>query len=529
MSQTAFAPGSAAPAADGGWGVPGVGVVSESSSGQGCGGSGSGSGEPPSGHPVCAAVLTCLEAIEGVPGTGVATLRPAEIRLMLLAVVQLIAGLFALKMRLLVVGHAQRIEDLTGATSTVAFVSHLTRTRRATASMEMRLAKDLDRRYPLLADALARGLMSPEHVAVAVRALRKLPRDLDPAKLEACQRVLIDAAQEMDPAQLRAVGRKLWEVIDPDGADAKAGKDLEDEEELARAKAFFQSWRNGDGTTGFRGKLPDVQADMLIKALQAFAAPRRRSNPNIPTSQPDDVRPEDADLASGPEDAGEDSAPGDSCERSGPEDACGDSGAAGTDAEGDEPAESIEDVVADESPEEQETGRTIPYPVRLGHALMDLLERLPSKFLPSSGGVSATVMVTMTLAELEGRNGVAMLDTGTPISASQARRFACEAKLIPVVLDGESVPLDLGRSQRIYHEYQRQAMAVRDKKCVIEGCDRPAAWCHAHHFEEWEKGGPTDLASGGLVCPYHHSLLNSPKWRVEWVNGKPRLRRIYTA
>lgn len=488
MTETALRPETAEPTADGGWGVPGVGVTAEAS--------GSGSGRPPTGHPVCAAVLTCLETLEGVREAGVSTLRPTEIRLMLLAVMQLIATLFSLKMRLLVASQTQRIEDLTGATSTVAFVSHLTQTRRATASMEMRLAKDLDRRYPLLADALARGLLSPEHAQVAVVALRKLPRDLDQDKLEACQRVLIDAAQEMDPAQLRAVGRKLWEVIDPEGADAKAGKDLEDEEELARAKAYFQSWRNGDGTTGFRGKLPDVQADMLIKALQAFAAPRRRSNPNIPTSQPDDVRPDDGSSD--------------------------DTGA-------DNPAECAEDVLADESPEEQETGRTIPYPVRLGHALMDLLERLPSKILPSSGGVSATVMVMMTLDELEGRNGVAMLDTGTPISASQARRLACEAQVIPVVLDGEGVPLDLGRSQRVYSDYQRKAMAVRDKKCVIEGCDRPAAWCHAHHFEEWAKGGPTDLASGGLVCPYHHSLLHSPKWRVEWVHDKPRLRRVFAA
>src|SRR5690606_24214748 len=131
---------------------------------------------------------------------------------------------------------------------------------RAEASAQVRLARDLDRRWPLLTHALAAGQISPDQAQIAVTALRRLPRDLTPDQSVAVQKCLIEAAQTMTGRQLKAVGRRLWEVIDPDGADKRAGKDLEDEEELARAKAYFQSWRNGDGTTGFRGKLPDVQA-----------------------------------------------------------------------------------------------------------------------------------------------------------------------------------------------------------------------------------------------------------------------------
>ncbi|MDX5318245.1 MAG: 13E12 repeat family protein, partial [Actinomycetes bacterium] len=251
------------------------------------------SGTETPGHPVVVAVATCLEALDGIKTTSAVGLNAKEIRLMLLAVVHLTAALFALKMRLLVAGEVHRVHDLTGATSLPAFLAHLTQTPRADASAQVRLARDLDRRWPLLADALATGRINPDQTKIAVTALRKLPKNLTAEQNTAVQHCLIQAAQTMTGRQLKAVGRHLWDVIDPDGADKRAGKDLEDEEERARARAYFTSWRNGDGTTGFRGKLPDAQADMLLKALTALASPRRRTNPHIPTTQPDHTRPND--------------------------------------------------------------------------------------------------------------------------------------------------------------------------------------------------------------------------------------------
>jgi hypothetical protein len=32
------------------------------------------------------------------------------------------------------------------------------------------------------------------------------------------------------------------------------------------------------------------------------------------------------------------------------------------------------------------------------------------------------------------------------------------------------------------------------------GCDRPLAWCDAHHLHHWVDGGPTDLANLALLC-----------------------------
>ncbi len=154
----------------------------------------------------------------------------------------------------------------------------------------------------------------------------------------------------------------------------------------------------------------------------------------------------------------------------------------------------------------------MPYPVRLGHALMELLERLPADILPSTGGTSATIVVTITLDQLLSGVGTATLDTGTELSYPQLRRLACEAGIIPAVLDSAGQPLDLGREQRLYTKPQRIAMSLRDKKCRAEGCDRPAAWTVAHHLTEWCKGGRTDIADGAMICEYHHHLIHSTTW-----------------
>ena len=106
----------------------------------------------------------------------------------------------------------------------------------------------------------------------------------------------------------------------------------------------------------------------------------------------------------------------------------------------------------------------------------------------------------MDLDALMSGLGVATTSTGDRITAAEARRLACTAKLIPAVLGGKSEVLDLGRAKRLYDTAQRRAMGLRDGGCRAEGCDIPAAWCEAHHLIPWSKGGKTDLADGLLLC-----------------------------
>ena len=90
----------------------------------------------------------------------------------------------------------------------------------------------------------------------------------------------------------------------------------------------------------------------------------------------------------------------------------------------------------------------LPTPVRHGIALTQLIETISAKDLPKTGGCSATVVVTMTLEQLIAdldEAGVCTLDTGGRITAAEARRLACTAGIIPVVLGGQSQVLDVGR------------------------------------------------------------------------------------
>ena len=46
------------------------------------------------------------------------------------------------------------------------------------------------------------------------------------------------------------------------------------------------------------------------------------------------------------------------------------------------------------------------------------------------------------------------------------------------------------------------------------GCDRPPAWCEAHHLRHWLHGGPTDLANLALVCRAHHRAVHEGGWQL---------------
>ncbi|GAB4006384.1 HNH endonuclease signature motif containing protein [Nocardioides ultimimeridianus] len=146
-----------------------------------------------------------------------------------------------------------------------------------------------------------------------------------------------------------------------------------------------------------------------------------------------------------------------------------------------------------------------------GEAFCRLLELLDSKRLPDHGGDATTVMVTIPFEGLLNELGSAMLGD-TVISASEARRLACTAKIIPVVLGGKSEPLDLGRARRLFEPPQRKAMRLRDKRCRAEGCSIPAAWCEAHHLRPWSQGGRTDLGDGVLLCSHHHHRAHDTRY-----------------
>ncbi len=149
-----------------------------------------------------------------------------------------------------------------------------------------------------------------------------------------------------------------------------------------------------------------------------------------------------------------------------------------------------------------------PTPQKMGRAFKEYIERYPTDRLPNAGGLNATVVVTMTLETLLGDLKAASLSTGDKISAGEARRMACEAGIVPVVLNGKSHVLDLGRKRRFHTPAQRLAIGLEQKHCQHPGCTTPAAGCHVHHDDPWTPCGNTDTRTARLLCPRHHTLAH---------------------
>ena len=142
-------------------------------------------------------------------------------------------------------------------------------------------------------------------------------------------------------------------------------------------------------------------------------------------------------------------------------------------------------------------------------------------------GTKATVLVTIGLDDLRHRTRPGVLvggvDAGGVLGPETLRRLACDAALIPAVLDTPGQVLWLGRTRRPFTSAQIRALWLRDRHCTFPRCQAPATWCDAHHLRHWADGGDTDLANATLLCQRHHTIVHRDRLHathtptgVEW-------------
>ena len=131
--------------------------------------------------------------------------------------------------------------------------------------------------------------------------------------------------------------------------------------------------------------------------------------------------------------------------------------------------------------------------------------------LPLGG---ATVIVRMTLEQLEAGEGVATIDgIDQPISAGTARQLAASGGVIPCVLGTDSEIIDWGRERRLFTKNQRLALAERDGGCAM--CGLPPGMTKAHHILWWARDrGNTDLSNGVLLCESCHHRIHDNGWKI---------------
>jgi hypothetical protein len=164
--------------------------------------------------------------------------------------------------------------------------------------------------------------------------------------------------------------------------------------------------------------------------------------------------------------------------------------------------------------------------------------------IPIHGGIKPHLTVTVPLAALTAANPnhpaaadhvqtqaaeqaplLGDLCFGHGLSPGAARRLACDAGIIPIVLGTHSEPLDVGREHRLVTPAIRRALITRDRGCIIPGCGAPPGHCDAHHIIHWADGGETTILNLVLVCPAHHRAIHRGTWTITVTNGQPHATR----
>jgi hypothetical protein len=156
---------------------------------------------------------------------------------------------------------------------------------------------------------------------------------------------------------------------------------------------------------------------------------------------------------------------------------------------------------------------------RTADAFVEMAHRSTGR-TPEQGSVQAKVIVVVPWERLLERQAdplappPELLGTG-PVDLTDIVRLTLRGTVAAMTVDADGVPLNLGREVRLASEDQWIALKVRDRGCVVPGCDRPAEWCSAHHLRWWDRdGGPTDLDNLCLVCSHHHHLIHDQHWTL---------------
>lgn len=136
---------------------------------------------------------------------------------------------------------------------------------------------------------------------------------------------------------------------------------------------------------------------------------------------------------------------------------------------------------------------------------------------PAEGTVDPTVTASSPAPSTP-----ATLEDGTPLPLSETARLLCDAEITRVVVDADDVPVNLGRTVRLYSREQRRAVVARDRTCRFDGCQQPARWCQVHHIDWWERdGGETSIDNAILLCSFHHHEVHRQTLSVSRIPGAP--------
>ena len=134
--------------------------------------------------------------------------------------------------------------------------------------------------------------------------------------------------------------------------------------------------------------------------------------------------------------------------------------------------------------------------------------------LPGTRRRRPHVEVVVDADTLTGPAPLAWTSDHTHLASATAEVLLCDCVIHRVIRAGNTI-LSYGRATHTVPANLFRATAVRDGGCRFAGCDRPIAWCDAHHVHFWRHFGMTELENLVLLCNRHHHLIHRPGWHLK--------------
>jgi hypothetical protein len=227
-------------------------------------------------HRVSVATAHIHAELDAVEDASVWSMGPEETAATLVGIDRAEARLAEMKAR--VAAHADdlHVGQDKGASSAAAWLAHETKTTRASAHGAVRLGRDLEA-HPGVRDALAAGAIHVDQARVVIRWIDDLPDTLDRELVAKAEAHLLEQARHHDAKELNRLGKRLFEVIAPEEADAREAALLAKEEVAAAKACHLRGHDDGRGQAHFQGSMPSYHWAALKKILTAIMASKHQT------------------------------------------------------------------------------------------------------------------------------------------------------------------------------------------------------------------------------------------------------------
>lgn len=169
---------------------------------------------------------------------------------------------------------ARDLAKTRGAPSTKAWLTGAHQIDPAEAGMLVRTARSLRAGCEQTGTALAAGEVSLAQARVVIRSVEDLPAQMGPALIAAAETLMVGHCATFDPPTLALIGRRLAEVVDPDGTQARDERNLLDLDKKGQHKRGLTLIADPDGAgRHIRGYLSPEAAAIIGTALDGLSAP----------------------------------------------------------------------------------------------------------------------------------------------------------------------------------------------------------------------------------------------------------------